>query len=353
MARLFDPFTLRGVRFRNRIGVSPMCQYSALDGVAQDWHLVHLGARAAGGAGLVMVEATAVLPEGRISPWDVGLWEDRQAEPLARIAAFIRGQGAVAGLQLAHAGRKAGCARPWEGGRPLALGSGGWACVAPSPLPFDAEGPAPAPLDPAGLERVADAFVAAARRAVEAGFQVVELHAAHGYLLHQFCSPLSNRRSDGFGGPLENRMRFPLRVAEAVRAAVPDDRAVFVRVSATDWAEGGWDLDQTVAFGQCLADLGVDLLDVSSGGLVADAVVPAAPGYQVPFASALRTRTGLPTAAVGLITEPVQAEEILAAGRADLVLLGRQLLREPGWPLRAAQGLGSEGSWPLQYLRAK
>lgn len=353
MARLFNDFSLRGVRFRNRIGVSPMCQYSALDGLAQDWHLVHLGARAAGGAGLVLVEATSVLPEGRISPWDLGLWEDRQAEPLARIAAFIRSQGAVAGIQLAHAGRKASCARPWEGGRPVPLEAGGWSCVAPSPLPFHPGAAAPLALDETSLEELVLAFAAAARRAVEAGFEVVELHAAHGYLLHQFCSPLSNRRTDAWGGDLEGRLAFPLKVAAAMRAAVPESRALFVRVSATDWVNGGWDLDQTVHFVRRLAALGVDLIDVSSGGLAADAVVPAAPGYQVPYAAAIRARTGMPTAAVGLITEPAQADAIVASGQADLVLLGRQMLREAAWPLRAARELGAEGGWPTQYLRGK
>jgi 2,4-dienoyl-CoA reductase (NADPH2) len=353
VAHLFDPFDLRGLRFRNRIGVSPMCQYSALDGRAQDWHLVHLGALAAGGAGLVVVEATAVLPEGRISPWDLGLWDDSQADPLVRIAAFIRSQGAVPGIQLAHAGRKAGCARPWEGGRQLPPEAGGWSCVAPSPLPFHPGEAPPVALDESGLERIAQAFAAAARRAVVAGFQVVELHAAHGYLLHQFCSPLSNRRSDAFGGSLENRLRFPLRVAAVVRNALPEAMPLFVRASATDWVLGGWDLEQTVEFARCLHNQGADLIDVSSGGLIPDAVVPVAPGYQVPFAADLRARTGLPTAAVGLITEPNQAEAIVAAGQADLVLLGRQLLREPQWPLRAARELGAEADWPLQYQRAR
>ncbi len=259
----------------------------------------------------------------------------------------------MAGIQLAHAGRKAGCARPWEGGRPLPPEAGGWACVAPSPLPFQAGDPAPAALDEAGLELIQAAFVAAARRAVEAGFQVVELHAAHGYLLHQFLSPLSNRRTDAYGGSLENRLRFPLRVAAAVRATLPGELPLFVRVSATDWAEGGWDLEQTVAFAKGLAESGADLLDVSSGGLVAEARIPVAPGYQVPFAAALRARTALPTAAVGLITEPAQAEAIVTAGQADLVLLGRQLLREPQWPLRAARDLGAEIDWPLPYQRAR
>ncbi|MBI4911115.1 MAG: NADH:flavin oxidoreductase/NADH oxidase [Acidobacteria bacterium] len=349
---LFSPLELRGQRFRNRIGVSPMCQYSAEEGRAADWHLVHLGARAAGGAGLVLVEATAVAPEGRISPHDLGLWEDGQIGPLARIAAFIASQGAVPGIQLAHAGRKAGVARPWDGGARLLPAEGGWVVEAPSPLPFHPGDPEPMALDGPALARVLDAFRAAARRAVTAGFRVVELHAAHGYLLHQFLSPLSNHRGDAFGGSLENRLRFPLQVVAALREAAPD-RALFVRVSATDWKEGGWDLPQCVAFAKALKGVGVDLVDVSSGGLAPDASVKVAPGYQVPFAAAIRKEAGIPTAAVGLITGAGQAEAILAEGHADLVLLGREFLRDPHWPLRAARELGAEAPWPPPYLRAK
>jgi 2,4-dienoyl-CoA reductase (NADPH2) len=350
---LFEPFALRGLSFRNRIGVSPMCQYSAQDGFANDWHLVHLGARAAGGAGLVIVEATAVLPEGRISPQDLGLWSDDQAEPLARIAAFIASRGAVPGIQLAHAGRKASVARPWEGGRRLPPGSGGWTTVAPSPLPFAPADSAPVALDEGGIQAVVAAFVAAARRAARAGFQFIEVHGAHGYLLHQFLSPLSNARTDAYGGGLEGRLRLPLEVASAVRSALPNDLALAFRVSATDWVEGGWDLDQTVELARRLAGAGVDLLDVSSGGSSPKAVVPLRPGYQVPFAAAVRAKAGLPTAAVGLITGAEQAEAILRDGHADLVLLGRELLRNPHWPLQAARELGAEGPWPSPYLRAK
>ena len=350
---LFTPLQLRGVTFRNRIGVSPMCQYSAEEGFANDWHFVHLGARAVGGAGLVLTEATAVLPEGRISPHDLGLWEDGQIAPLARIAGFLRGQGAVAGIQLAHAGRKASVARPWDGGKRLLPGQGGWTVVAPSALPFNPGDPDSAALDEAGLEDVVAAFLAAARRAVEAGFQVVELHAAHGYLLHQFLSPLSNQRTDAWGGSLENRMRLPLRVARELRRALPADRALFVRISATDWAEGGWDLEQSVVFAAALKDLGVDLVDASSGGLVPTARIPAAPGYQVPFASRIRKDAGIPTAAVGLLTTAKETEAVVAEGHADIVLLGRELLRNPSWPLKAAAELGAEGPWPPQYVRAR
>ena len=351
MARLFEPLTLRGVTLPNRIGVSPMCQYSCEDGLATDWHLVHLGSRAAGGAGLVMTEAAAVAPEGRISPQDLGIWSDAQAEPLARIAAFLRSQKAVPGIQLAHAGRKASRSRPWEGDRWLGPEEGGWMPLAPSPLPY---GPVPPPraMEDADLAAVKAAFVAAARRAVAAGFQVVELHAAHGYLLHEFLSPLSNQRADTYGGGREGRMRFPLEVAEAVRAALPDALPLLVRVSATDWVEGGWTLEDTVAFAARLEALGADLVDCSSGGLDPSARITSGPGYQVPFAEAVRRDAEIPTAAVGLITDPDQAEGILQAGQADLILLAREELRDPYWPLHAAEALGQKVPWPAQYLRA-
>jgi 2,4-dienoyl-CoA reductase-like NADH-dependent reductase (Old Yellow Enzyme family) len=351
MARLFEPLTLRGITLPNRIGVSPMCQYSCEDGLATDWHLVHLGSRAVGGAGLVMTEASAVTPEGRISPQDLGIWSDAHAEPLGRIAAFIRSQKAVPGIQLAHAGRKASHSRPWEGDRWLEPAAGGWTPIAPSPLPY---GPVPPPreMDARDLAEVKDAFAAAARRAVAAGFQVVELHAAHGYLLHEFLSPLSNDRSDAYGGSLEARMRFPLEVAGAVRDALPDALPLLVRVSATDWVQGGWDLEDTVAFAARLRALGADLVDCSSGGLDPAARITSGPGYQVPFAEAVRRGAGIPTAAVGLITAPQQAEAILQAGQADLILLGREALRDPYWPLHAADALGRKVSWPAQYLRA-
>jgi 2,4-dienoyl-CoA reductase-like NADH-dependent reductase (Old Yellow Enzyme family) len=353
MAALFTPFAQRSVTLRNRIVVSPMCQYSCADGVVNDWHLVHLGSRAVGGAGAVLVEATAVTPEGRISPADCGLWNDAQAEALSPIAAFLHAHGAVPGIQLAHAGRKASTAAPWLGGKPVAPESGGWRPVAPSALPFAQGYPVPHELGAAEISACVAAFAAATRRALAAGFELVELHLAHGYLLHQFLSPLTNHRTDGYGGDLEGRMRFPLEVARAVRAEWPEELPLWVRISATDWAEGGWDLAQSVELARRLAALGVDLLDCSSGGLVPHAKVPVAPGYQVPFAAAIRREAGVATGAVGLITEPVQAERILAAGDADIVLLARQLLRDPYWPLHAAHALGVDVPWPPQYLRAK
>jgi 2,4-dienoyl-CoA reductase-like NADH-dependent reductase (Old Yellow Enzyme family) len=346
MPGLFTPLTLRGVTLPNRIAVSPMCQYSAVEGRPTDWHLVHLGGLAQGGAGLVLSEAVAVLPEGRISPQDLGLWEEDQIEPLARITRFIKAQGAVPGIQLAHAGRKAGTEAPWRNA-PGTLP--GWTPVAPSPLPFDTGWATPAVLDEPGLEAILCAFIAAAERALAAGFQVAEVHAAHGYLLHQFLSPLANHRTDRWGGSFENRARLLRSVVQEVRKVWP--LPLFVRLSATDWAAGGWDLEQSVTLSRLLREEGVDLLDVSSGGLVPGVRIPVAPGYQVPFAQRIRAEAGLPTGAVGLITEVQQAQAILTAGQADLVLLGRQLLREPRWPLRAAQELGAEVPWPAAYAR--
>lgn len=350
---LFTSLTLRELTFPNRIFVSPMCQYSAVDGMPNDWHLVHLGSRAVGGAGLVIAEATAVTPEGRISPGDTGIWSDDQARAWSRIATFIREQGAIAGIQLAHAGRKASTDAPWRGDRALGPDEGGWTPVAPSPLAFDAGDPVPQALDAEGLDRLLDAFVAAARRSRDAGFQVVELHFAHGYLIHEFLSPLSNQREDDFGGALENRARFPLRVARAVREVWPAHLPLFVRISATDWAEGGWDLEQSIHFCRWLKAEGIDLIDCSSGGLVPHARIPVEPGYQVPFAREIRRQAGIPTGAVGLITDPVQAQTILEQGDADAVLLARELLRDPYWPLHAATALGVERAWPVQYGRAK
>jgi 2,4-dienoyl-CoA reductase-like NADH-dependent reductase (Old Yellow Enzyme family) len=352
MSPLFSPMTLRGTTFRNRAWVSPMCQYSAVDGVPDDWHLAHLGARATGGAGLVMSEATAVTPEGRISPGDTGIWSQEQADVWARIVAFVRGQGAVAGIQLAHAGRKASTAAPWDGGGPVEAAEGGWQTVAPSPVAFGTN-PAPKELSEAEIADVVRDFAAAAVRADAAGFEVAEIHAAHGYLLHQFLSPLSNLRADGYGGDLAGRARALIEVVDAVRAVWPDGKPLFVRVSATDWADGGWDVPQTVELSRLLVGHGVDLIDVSSGGLVPHQKVVAGPAYQVPFARAVREGSGLPTAAVGLITEPAQAEQVLAEGSADAVLLGRAVLRDPMWPLRAAATLGAEVAWPRQYLRAR
>jgi 2,4-dienoyl-CoA reductase-like NADH-dependent reductase (Old Yellow Enzyme family) len=353
MSALFTLLQLRGVTLRNRIAVSPMCQYSAQGGVPTDWHLVHLGSRAVGGAGLVIAEASAVSAEGRISPGDTGLWTDEQTEAWARIARFVADQGAVAGIQLAHAGRKASTDAPWRGGRPVAEDAGGWRPVAPSPLPFAEGYQLPRELVADEIEAVIGAFRDAARRAEQAGFQMVEIHMAHGYLLHQFLSPLTNRRTDAYGGSLENRMRLPLAVARAVRDAFPVERPVFARISATDWVEGGWDLEQSITLAALLRTAGADLVDCSSGGAVPDAKVALGPGYQVPFAAAIRERAGIATGAVGLITEPAQAEAIVAAGQADIVLFAREMLRDPYWPLHAARTLGADVSWPDQYLRAR
>ncbi len=352
-SKLFSPLRLRDLTFPNRVFVSPMCQYSSPEGMASDWHLVHLGSRAVGGAGLVMSEATAVSPEGRISPADLGLWNDAQAEALAPIAAFIRAQGAAPAIQLAHAGRKASTTPPWEGGGTIGTDKGGWTPMGPSPVRFSPSHPIPAVLDEEGVETVIQQFVEAARRALSAGFEVVEIHAAHGYLLHSFLSPLSNQRQDRWGGSLENRMRLPLQVAHAVREIWPKEWPVFVRISATDWVDGGWDLPQSILFAERLKALGIDLIDCSSGGLTPDAKIPAAPGFQVPFAEAVRERSEIPTAAVGLITTPAQAEQTLVAEQADAVFLGRELLRNPYWPLHAAHALGTEIEWPHQYERAK
>jgi 2,4-dienoyl-CoA reductase-like NADH-dependent reductase (Old Yellow Enzyme family) len=347
---LLSPLTIRGVTLRNRIMMSPMCQYCAHEGLADDWHLVHLGSRAVGGAALVMVEATAVTRDGRISPGDMGIWGDGHVEPLARITRFVASQGAVPAIQLAHAGRKASCDVPWNGGASLkTLAAGGWPVVGPSPIPFSDGDPVPVPLDPAGIDATVDAFEAAARRALAAGFRVIEIHSAHGYLLHEFLSPLSNHRTDAYGGSLENRMRLLLRVAERLRGVMPDHLPLFVRISATDWADGGWDVDQSVVLCQRLRGLGVDLIDVSSGGLVPKARIPVAKGYQVPFARTIRDEAGIRTGAVGLITEPGHANEIVTGGDADLVILGRELLREPYWPLKAQHDLGVDPSWPTQY----
>ena len=352
MSRLFEPLTLRGLTLPNRIAVSPMCQYQAQDGLPSDWHLVHLGGLAQGGAGLVFTEAAAITPEGRISPDDLGIWNLAQAEGLARIVRFIKAQGAVPGIQLAHAGRKASNPAPWKGSGSLPPAQGGWTPVAPSALPFDAGWTVPTTLDEAGILAVIEAFMDAARKALAAGFQVIEVHAAHGYLLHQFLSPLSNQRTDHYGGSFENRTRLVREVVGALRAILPDELPLFVRISATDWAEGGWDLDQSVALALELKALGVDLVDCSSGGMVPGAKIPLGPGYQVPFAARIRSGAGIATGAVGLITEPQQAEQILAEGSADLILLGRELLRDPRWPLRAAQALSVEVPWPASYARA-
>jgi 2,4-dienoyl-CoA reductase-like NADH-dependent reductase (Old Yellow Enzyme family) len=350
---LFSPFKLREVEFKNRIFVSPMCQYSAEDGIAETWHLVHLGSRAVGGAALVMVEATAVLPEGRISPSDLGIWSDRHAEALAPIAHFIRAQGSVPAIQLAHAGRKASTHSPWLGQGAVVAENGGWQVVAPSVVPFSSVYPTPRELAETEMDGIVTAFVDAAKRSLAAGFEVVEIHMAHGYLLHEFLSPLSNRRTDQYGGSLENRARLPLKVAQAVRDVWPKNLPLFVRISATDWVEGGWDLAQSVQLCHWLKKTGVDLIDCSSGGMTPDAKIPAAPGFQTPFATTIRKETGITVGAVGLITAAEQAEQIVATQQADAIFLARELLRDPYWPLHAAHKLGVTVAWPKQYDRAK
>ena len=331
-----------------------MCQYSAADGIPNDWHLVHLGTRAVGGAGLIMVEATAVSPEGRISPGDTGIWSDDHVTAFAPITEFIRKQGAVAAIQLAHAGRKASTRAPWLGGTVLTPEEGGWQTLAPSPVPFAEGDPAPRELTASDLDRVEEEFRSAAVRSLAAGFEVVEIHMAHGYLLHEFLSPLCNRRTDEYGGDLEGRMRFPLRVARAVREVWPDHLPLFVRISATDWVEGGWTLADSIVFCQRLKELGVDLIDCSSGGAVPNASIPMGPGYQTSLAATIRAEVGILTGAVGMIVQPFQAEHILTTGQADAVFLARELLRNPYWPLQAARALGVEVDyWPVQYARAK
>lgn len=350
---LFDPYTIRAISFRNRIFVSPMCQYSSDDGLPNDWHLVHLGSRAVGGAGLVMVEASGVSPIGRITAWDSGIWSSKHADACRRIVTFVEESGAVAGIQLAHAGRKASTDAPWRGGRVIREGPHSWQAVAPSPIPFREGDPVPHELNVAEIDEIVDQFVRSTQLARDAGFHVIELHMAHGYLLHEFLSPLCNTRTDEYGGSLANRMRFPLLVAERVRHAWPDDLPFFVRISASDWAAGGWDLADSIEFAKRLRDAGVDLIDCSSGGAIPVAKVEIGPGYQVPFARAIRTEAGIATSAVGLITEPHQADEIISSGSADAVLLARELLRDPYWPLHAARTLGVDVPWPDQYQRAK
>ncbi len=355
MSGLFDPLKLRGLTLRNRIAVSPMCQYSSEDGFANDWHLVHLGARAAGGAGLILTEATAVEARGRISPQDLGLWRDEHVDVLRRITSFVHDRGAAIGVQLAHAGRKASTYRPWADGRGAVPSSeGGWQVVGPTSEPFAPSYAAPVPLATAELPGVVNAFVAAAQRAEAAGFDAVEIHAAHGYLLHSFLSPLTNPRDDGYGGDFEGRTRLLREVTTAVRAVWPEARPLLVRLSATDWHEDGWTGDDTVRLAGVLAGLGVDLVDCSGGGLLPDLEVPVAPNYLVPFAARVRSEAGVASGAVGLITRPEQADAIVTRGEADLVLMGRELLRDPSWPQRAARELGADvrSLLPAQYLRA-
>lgn len=346
---LFSPLEIRGVTLRNRVGVSPMCQYSGVDGMATDWHLVHLGSFAKGGAGLVIAEATAVAPEGRISPADLGLWKDEQIEPLARVARFVESQGAVAGIQLGHAGRKASTPPPWESGDYVESADGGWPVQGPSPVPFDDGHALPVELTAAEIAELPRRFATAARRARAAGFQVVEVHAAHGYLLHQFLSPLSNLRDDGWGGSLDNRVRLLLDVVAAVRDEIGDEAALFVRLSATDWLDGGWTAHDTVEVARRLRTLGVDLVDCSTGGNAPGVRIPVGLGYQVGFAEAVRWRAGIASAAVGLIVDPEQADAVVRGERADVVLLARALLGNPSWPQAAARALGADPDYPVQY----
>ncbi len=350
---LFVPLKLHNVTLANRIVVSPMCQYSSSEGFANEWHFVHLGSRAVGGAGLVMTEATAVLPEGRISPKDLGIWSNDHIEPLSRIVRFIHDQGSIAGMQLAHAGRKASTYRPWEGQGYITEAKGGWRkVVAPSPLAFADDYAVPEVLTEDGIREVVDSFAEAARRAFDAGFRVLEIHAAHGYLLHQFLSPLSNKRTDRYGGSLDNRLRLVREVVQAVRSRWHEGLPLFVRISVTDWAEGGWDIEQSIELARQLQKMGVDLVDCSSGGTLAHVSIATGPGYQTPFAHRIRRDAGIMTAAVGMITSPAQADHIIRSGQADLVVIARELLRDPYWPLRAARELGYPMPWPAQYLRA-
>ena len=352
MPHLFDPLPLRSLTLLNRVVVSPMCQYSCVDGFSTDWHLVHLGSRSVGGAGLVFTEATAVTADGRISPRDLGIWADAHVDGLARIARFVRAQGSVAGIQLAHAGRKGSTTPPWEGIKGIATDDGGWTPIGPTNVAFSATAAVPRPLALDEIPTVTEAFRSAAQRALAAGFQVVELHAAHGYLIQEFLSPLVNTRSDAYGGTFDRRIRLCREVAAAIRSVWPDELPVFVRISSTDWKDGGWEIEQSIALAKELRNIGIDLIDCSAGGAVPDVTIPLAPGYQVPFAERVRREAGIATGAVGLITEPDQADAIVRSGQADCVFLARELLRDPYWPLHAAQKLGHASPWPVQYLRA-
>ncbi|CCB87466.1 NADH:flavin oxidoreductase/NADH oxidase [Parachlamydia acanthamoebae] len=348
---LLSPLKIRGITLRNRIVMSPMCQYSAIEGMPNDWHLVHLGSRAAGGVSLVVVEATAVTRDGRITPFDMGIWSDDHIGPHSRLVEFVQSQGAVPAIQLAHAGRKASCDVPWRGGACLkTVQEGGWTTVAPSPIPFLDTDPRPEELNEEGIYEMIKAFENACKRALKAGYKLIEIHSAHGYLLHQFLSPISNQRTDQYGGSLENRMRLLLQVAERLRGIIPDDLPLFVRISGTDWVEGGWDIQQSVVLAGKLKALGIDLIDVSSGGMVPKAQIPVGKGYQVPLARQVRDEAKILTGAVGLITEPQYANEIVTSGDADLVFIGRELLREPYWALKAEHLIANQPpAWPVQY----
>jgi 2,4-dienoyl-CoA reductase-like NADH-dependent reductase (Old Yellow Enzyme family) len=353
MSILFSPLNIKDITFRNRIVISPMCQYSSADGFANDWHLVHLGSRAVGGASLIMQEATAVSPEGRISPGDLGIYLDDHIDMLQRITSFIHHQGGIAGIQLAHAGRKASCALPSDGGRQIGEKNGGWKTVAPSPIAFYDDDDIPLPLDTFGIKKVKTDFKDAAKRAVKAGYKLIEIHAAHGYLMHQFLSPLSNKRKDNYGGSFENRIRLLLEIVEEIQTVWPENLPLFVRISATDWAENGWDINESIQLSSILKLKGVDLIDTSSGGLVTGVKIPLGPGYQVAFAEHIKKETGILTGAVGLITEVKQAEDILVKGQADLIFIARASLRDPYFALHAAKDSGDDIEWPIQYTRAK
>jgi 2,4-dienoyl-CoA reductase-like NADH-dependent reductase (Old Yellow Enzyme family) len=352
MPKLFSPLTIKNITLKNRIVMSPMCQYSSTDGFAGDWHMTHYGTRATGGTGLIIVEATAVSPEGRITPGDLGLWKEEHIAGLSSIVSFMHSMGSVAAIQLAHAGRKASCAVPWNGGKQLDVTNGGWQTIAPSAIPFISEDRTPVALDKEGIKKLITAFRAAAARALVAGFDIIEIHSAHGYLLQEFLSPLSNHRTDEYGGPFENRIRLLQEVVTAVKTVWPAENPLFVRISSTEWTEGGWTIEESVKLASILKQMGVDLIDCSSGGNIFDAKVPFGPGYQIPFSEAIR-KTGILTGAVGFITSAQQAESILQEEKGDLVLLARELLRNPYFPLQAAKELGVDIVWPLQYLRAK
>ncbi|XZF14128.1 NADH:flavin oxidoreductase/NADH oxidase [Chitinophagaceae bacterium MMS25-I14] len=353
MSVLFTPLQIRGITFRNRIAVSPMCQYSAHDGFANDWHVVHLGSRAVGGAGLVITEAAAVLPEGRISPEDLGIWKDEHIAGLRRITGFIHAQGAIAGIQLAHAGRKASVYAPWKPQGQVPAGEGGWKPVAPVPKPYYETDQAPDALAEDGIQYIVKAFGSAAKRALEAGFKLIEIHAAHGYLIHQFLSPLVNNRTDDYGGNFENRIRFLNEIIVEIRTVWPEDYPLFVRISATDWVEGGWTIQDSVALAKVIQPLGADLMDCSSGAIIPKVKIPAGPLYQLPFAATVKKESGMMTGAVGMITTAEECEDIVASGKADIVLLAREMLRDPYFPMHAAKQLGVDFKWPDQYVRAK
>jgi 2,4-dienoyl-CoA reductase-like NADH-dependent reductase (Old Yellow Enzyme family) len=354
MSKLFTPLKIRNIELKNRIAVSPMCQYSSNDGIPTDWHLVHLGSRAVGGAGLILTEATAVSPEGRISPDDLGIWNDEQANAYKRITSFIKSQNSVPGIQLAHAGRKASTYSPWKGNGEVRVEDDGWKTLAPSPISFAENFPHPKEMSKEDIKLVINQFSKAAKRSIEAGFEVIELHFAHGYLVHEFLSPISNQRKDNYGGTLENRCRFAIEIAKSVRQVIQDSTPLFARISSTDWVDGGWDIDQSIQLAKWLKAVGVDLIDCSSGGNVPNAKIPTAPGYQIPFSERIKKEIGILTGGVGLITTAEQAEEIISSEKADIVLLAREMLRDPYFALHAAKKLNVNLEYfPKQYLRAK